>query len=144
MRRPDPSVHRAALTRREALLFEAGVKLGGVFHQYLGIPVTPRTAPALARTIEEAIRLQPFVREARVTIRPRQGGPVGRGRFGYRYLTAEMLTVTVRLVDGPFEVRARLEPREDLHYPLMSVDRVRPRAGRRDRPGRSRSSAQRR
>ena len=129
-------IHRAPLTTREALLFEAGVKLGGVFHQYLGTPVSPRTAPTLARTIAAAVGLQPFVREARVRIRPERGGPPGRGRFGYRYLTAEMMEVRVRLVDGPVEVTARLEHRPDLNYPLMSVDRVRLR--RRARTARSR------
>ncbi len=114
-------IHRARLTPREALLFEAGIKLGGVFHQYLGTPVSPRTAGPLARAIELALGLQPFVREARVAIRPERGGPVGEGKFAYRYLTAEMLEVRVRLVDGPLEVEAKLAHRPDLRYPLMSV-----------------------
>ena len=117
-------VHRAPLSRREALLFEAGVKLGGVFHQYLGIPITPRTAAGLARAIERAVRLQPYVARVRVRIDPARGGPVGTGKFAYRYLTAEMLDVTVGLVDGPEEVEARLAHRPDLRYPLMSVTRV--------------------
>ena len=137
-------IHRAPLTPREALLFEAGVKLGGVFHQYLGTPVAPRTAAALARTIEGAVGLQPFVRDVRVRIRPERGGPVGRGRFGYRYLTAEMLEVRVRLVDGPVEVVARLVHRADLNYPLMSVDRVGRRGVARTVRRPARRSAQRR
>ncbi len=119
------SVHRASLTRREALLFEAGIKLGGIFHQYLGVPITPRTAPGLARTIERAVALQPYVADVRVRIDPTRGGPVGRGRFAYRYLVAEMLDVRVRLVHGEHEVSARLAHRPDLRYPLMSVDAVR-------------------
>jgi dihydroneopterin aldolase len=127
-------LHRAVLSRREALLFEAGVKLGGVFHQYLGIPVSRRTAPGLARTIERAVALQPFVVAVRASIDPEQGGPVGRGRFAYRYLTAAMLDVRVRLKDGADEVEARLAHRVDLRYPLMSVERVgRPRGGTRSR-----------
>jgi dihydroneopterin aldolase len=124
----SPPLHRARLSRREALLFEAGVKLGGVFHQYLGIPVSPRTAAGIARTIERAVALQPYVVDVRARVDPRRGGPLGRGRFAYRYLTAEMLDVTVRLRDGPEEVEARLAHRPDLRYPLMSVVRVR-RAG---------------
>ncbi len=134
---PRRSIHRAPLTRREALLFEAGIKLGGVFHQYLGIPVTPRTAPALARTVEAAVGLQPYVAGVRVEIRPARGGRVGRGRYAYRYLTAEMLDVRVRLVDGPLEVEARLAPRPDLRYPLMRVVRVRGRVPRRPSAPRS-------
>jgi dihydroneopterin aldolase len=133
------SIHAAPLSRREALLFEAGVKLGGVFHQYLGTPVSPRTAEALARVIESAVGLQPYVRSVRVRIEPGRGGPLGSGRFAYRYLTAEMLDVTVELVDGPLAVEARLRHRRDLRYPLMSVVRVgRPRPAR---PGPARKRA---
>ena len=124
-------IHPARLSPREALLFEAGIKLGGVFHQYLGVPVAPRTAAALARTIEQAVGLQPFVTAIRVRIDLRRGAPVGRGRFGYRYLTAEMLDVRVRLADRSMEVEAHLTYRPDLRYPLMSVVRV----GRRRRAG---------
>jgi dihydroneopterin aldolase len=130
----NPSVHRAALSRREALLFEAGIKLGGIFHQYLGVPVSPRTAPGLARTIERAVALQPYVAHVRVRIDPARGGPVGRGRYAYRYLVAEMLDVRVRLADGDVEVTARLAHRPDLRYSLMSVDTVRPPDPARRRP----------
>ena len=140
------SVHGRDVTRREALLFEAGIKLGGVFHQYLGIPVSPGTAPQLARAIERAIGLQPYVRAVTVRLRPERGGPVGRGRFAYRYLTAEMLDVVLTLADGPVTVTARLAYRPDLRYPLMRVVRTggpgRPataeprRTGRRGRSGR--------
>lgn len=117
-------IHAADLSRREALLFEAGVKLGGLFHQYFGTPVSARTAAGLARTIERAVALQPYVVGVRATIDPARGGPLGRGRFAYRYLTPEMIDVTVRLRDGTEEVEARLAHRPDLRYPLMSVVRV--------------------
>jgi hypothetical protein len=122
---PTPSLHRAVLSRREALLFEAGIKLGGLFHQYVGTPVDARTARSLARTIEGAVGLQPYVRSVRVRIDPARGGPKGRGRFAYRYLVAEMIRVRLELADGDLTVAARLEWRPDLAYPLMSVDRVR-------------------
>jgi dihydroneopterin aldolase len=123
-------IHPPGLSRREGLLFEAGVKLGGVFHQYLGIPLTRRTAPGLARTIERAVGLQPYVVDVRVSIDPSRGGRTGRGRFAYRYLTAEMLDVRVRLRDGDEEVEARLALRRDLNYPLMRVTRARRRSAR--------------
>jgi len=116
------ALRKARLSPKEALLFEAGIKLGGVFHQYLGIPLNDRTAPGLARTIEHAVRLQPFVRKVEVRIAPRRGGPVGRGRYAYRYLTAEMLDIRVELADGPTSVRARLAHRPELRYPLMWVE----------------------
>jgi hypothetical protein len=124
-RRDGPAgFHGPKLTAREALLFEAGIKLGGVFHQYVGIPVSPRTAGGLARAIEDAVGLQPFVESVTVRVDPRRGAPVGKGVFAYRYLTAEMLTVTVRIRHGRTTVTARLDFRQDLRYPLMHVVRA--------------------
>jgi len=113
-----------ALSRRESLLFEAGIKLGGVFHQYLGIPVSQRTAGSLARAISAAVGLQPFVRRVSVRIDPARAGPTGSGRYAYHYLVPEMLDVSVELVDGRTSVEAILRHRPDLRYPLMKVVRV--------------------
>lgn len=120
----DRSVHPAGLTRREALLFEAGIKLGGVFHQYLGTPVSGATAPGLGRAIERAVALQPYVADVRVAIDPSRGGPLGRGRYAYRYLIPPMLDVTVHLRDDDLAVEARLAHEGSLRYSLMRVVRV--------------------
>jgi len=111
----------AQLAPRERLLFEAGVKLGGIFHQYLGIPVSRKTSTRLARTIESAVRLQPFVTDVKVRIDVRRAGRPGPGRFAYHYLRPEMLKVRLTLAHDGSQVRARLEYRRDLRYPLMSV-----------------------
>jgi hypothetical protein len=129
--------HRAALSAREALLFEAGVKLGGVFHQYIGMPVSTATAEGLARTIEDAVRLQPFVTDVTVSIDPERGPTPGEGKFAYRYLTPEMLRVEVTLEDEGTTVVAALDHRADLRYPLMSVltvDDALPPSGRAPEP----------
>lgn len=142
-RRPRASsprtLHGAPLTDREALLFEAGIKLGGVFHQYLGVPVDASTAAGLGATIARAVRLQPFVAAASVTVDVGRAGPAGRGAFAYHYLTAEMLRARIVLRQGGTEVAAELAHRGDLRYPLMRVVRVRgptrrsPRSARRAR-----------
>ena len=108
-------------SEREQALFEAGIKLGGIFHQFIGVPVAARTAASLAQAIEEAVGLQPFVISVRVSIDPARGGPAGTGRFGYRYLVAEMLHAEVQIRVGRAEVSAALTFREDLNYPLMHV-----------------------
>jgi len=127
-RRRGPSAPPGpALTRREALLFEAGIKLGGIFHQYLGVPVSRATAAGLARTIERAVALQPYVTRVEVRIVPARGGRTGVGRFAYRYLTPTMLDATVTLSDGAVSVAARLAHSAALRYPLMRVVAVRAR-----------------
>lgn len=106
---------------REQALFEAGIKLGGLFHQFIGVPVTSRTAPGLARAIERAVGLQPFVRKVRVSLHPERAGRSGTGRFGYHYLTAPMIEAEVEVAVGTSRVAAALTFRQDLRYPLMRV-----------------------
>lgn len=88
----------------------------------MGVPVAPKTARSLGKAIEEAVGLQPFVERVVVRIDPSRGGTAGSGRFGYRYLTAEMLDVRLRLRVGREAVNAKLVFRPDLRYPLMSVE----------------------
>ena len=120
-RRPRKSPSQLVGDREQAL-FEAGIKLGGIFHQFVGTPVSPRTRTSLARAIEEAVSLQPFVRTVHVRILPGREAPPGKGRFAYRYLTAPMLEVRLEVVVGRERVRASLRYRRDLRYPLMQVD----------------------
>ena len=108
-----------ALRPVERLLFEVGIKLGGLFHQFIGVPVSSATAGGLARAIAAAVRLQPYVVRASVRIRPAAGGAAGRGRYGYRYLTAEMLSARVTVADGRARVTARLAYEPSLRYPMM-------------------------
>jgi len=106
---------------REQALFEVGIKLGGLFHQYIGVPVAGKTAKSLEKAIEDAVGLQPYVKEVHVRIDPEMGGPVGSGRHGYRYLTAQMLLAEITVEVGGAKVKAMLRFREDLNYPLMRV-----------------------
>lgn len=121
VRRPPRDPADRPTTDREQALFEVGIKLGGLFHQFIGVPIAPRTAPSLARAIEGAVGLQPFVRRVRVRLRPELEGKGGTGRFGYHYLTARMIEAEVVVRVGTSTVRARLSFRRDLRYPLMEV-----------------------
>ena len=109
---------------REQALFEAGIKLGGVFHQFIGVPVSRKTAGTLERAIEAAVGLQPFITAVHVSIRPPPTR--GKGRFSYHYLTAEMLRARITVQVGGVRVEAALSFRRDLNYPLMKVERIFP------------------
>ncbi|MEM0330334.1 MAG: dihydroneopterin aldolase family protein, partial [Archaeoglobaceae archaeon] len=48
--------------------FEAGIKLGALFHQFIGAPVSEKNAEILERAMESCLKLQPYVIEAKVSI----------------------------------------------------------------------------
>ena len=49
-------------------VFEAGIKLGSIYHQYVGCPVSADNVDVLEKAIEEGTRLQPFVDAVKVSI----------------------------------------------------------------------------
>lgn len=53
---------------REMAVFEAGIKLGALYHQFVGTPINTDMTDGLSRVIEESIGVQPFVRSISVII----------------------------------------------------------------------------
>jgi len=100
------------------------VKLGSIYHQYLGTPVSRRTVRSLERAIEEATSVQPHVHRVRVQLR-RQGLRSGTHLMEYSSLSEGMLSVDLAIRYGTTEVVAKLRYLDDLAYPLMYIEKVR-------------------
>src|SRR6267143_6297005 len=118
----DPTVHYFAGTDRDRAAFEAGIKLGSILHQYIGTPVTKRTAGGLERTIEAATRVQPLVERVRVRIdrnRLRIRGP-----YEYGVLTEDVLDVEVTVRVGRSRAVGALRYVPELDYPLMYLKQI--------------------
>ncbi|MCQ8893795.1 MAG: dihydroneopterin aldolase family protein [Methanolinea sp.] len=104
------------VTARERAILEAGIKLGALYHQWVGSPVSPGTAGSLERAIEESVGLQPFVEEIHVWL---DRGLMSPNAFGYSELSGLMLNVDITTrVEGAC-CRARLRREGD--YPLMEI-----------------------
>jgi hypothetical protein len=96
--------------------FEAGIKLGALYHQWVGTPVSPATAHSVEDAIEQAVALQPFVEEISVRLETSQMQP---NVFGYSELSGTMFSVEIMTGVGSAICRASLA-REDA-YPLMKI-----------------------
>lgn len=114
----DPAAHHFHCTDRERAAFEAGIKLGAVFHQFVGLPVSRGNAVAVERAITECVRIQPFVTGAEVRIE-RAGLPDKAHEYDYRSLTGDMLRVGLTVTYGAAKAEAGILYDEDLAYPLM-------------------------
>jgi hypothetical protein len=108
---------------RERALFEAGIKLGTIYHQFVGTPVSKANADAVERAIEESARIQPFVEDVKVHI-DRATLREKRGPYDYYTLTGLMLQVYIRVRYGGAVVEAEMRKIDELSYPLMYVTRV--------------------
>lgn len=103
---------------REAAAFEAGIKLGALYHQFVGSPVSRQTASSLEQAMEESISLQPHVRRIEVKI---SRDMIAKNPFGYGELAGKMIYAEVEIEYGGERILARLEYDPDLDYPLMRL-----------------------
>ncbi len=107
----------------ERAAFEAGIKMGTIYHQFVGIPVSADNVEILERAIEEGCKTQPFVESVRVRI-DRTKLKNKRGEFDYVSLTGDMLDVDLVVKYKSGRVEARMEFVEEMNYPLMFITRM--------------------
>lgn len=101
---------------RELAIFEAGIKLGALYHQWVGSPVSRCTAASLEAAIEQSVLLQPYVEDVHVHLNRAMMNP---NPFGYAELAGLMFEVEITTQVNGIACRARLRPEGD--YPMMKV-----------------------
>lgn len=112
------------VTDRDRAVFEAGVALGMVIHQFTGVPVRFREeVELLEKVIEYAVKSQPFKREARVRIGI-DGLEDSREPYRYTTLKSRNMDVEVVVEYGGAVVRARLRYIPELDYTLAYIEDI--------------------
>jgi hypothetical protein len=116
----DPAAPYFRCSDRERAAFEAGIKLGALFHQFIGLPVSSVNAGAVEQAMEACLRVQPFVRSAAVRI-DRGRLPAKSSEYDYTTLSGDMLAVEIAVDYDGARARAAIEYVEPLRYPLMHL-----------------------
>jgi hypothetical protein len=112
-----------APTDAQVACFEAGIKFGSLYHQFAGTPVSPDTAPSLARAMAEAIENQPHCVDVDVSIDTDALAAAIEGTTAsYTELTGRFLDVELVVEYEDVRVVADMELVDD--YPLMAVQSV--------------------
>ena len=114
---------RFSCTDRERALFEAGIKMGTIYHQFVGTPVNLDTVDSLEEGIARAISVQPYVES--VSIRIDRSRFVRDGdRYSYVSMTGDMIDAVVTIAIGDSKVTAEMRYDQELGYPLMFVSDI--------------------
>lgn len=111
-------------TDSERAVFEAGIKLGTVYHQFVGTPLNQTNVDVLERAIADGAMVQPFVKDARVRI-DRSRLREKHTEYDYLTLTGDMLDVSITIRYRDVEVVCEMKYIKDMNYPLMYVKEVR-------------------
>ena len=110
-------------TARERAVFEAGIKLGALFHQFIGIPVNTKNVKDVEKGMEAAVSVQPFVHDVHVKVN-RKMLRKGEYTLDYTALDPKMLSVVLEIKYEDVLVRAKLDYIDELDYPLMYITEI--------------------
>ena len=107
------------ITDRERAAFEAGIKLGALYHQWVGVPVSRESAFSLEKAIENAHIQQPYMTDISVRLEPDLMIP---NSFGYCELTGLMFDVELTIRVNEATCHATLG--REGEYPMMSIEAI--------------------
>ncbi|HDL14765.1 MAG TPA: hypothetical protein ENH28_01180 [Euryarchaeota archaeon] len=108
-------------TDGEIAAFEVGIKLGALFHQFTGTPVSIKTKSSLEKAMGEAMKNQPYVIEAEVKIDEEMLRNSLKNPFGYVSLEGKMIYARVRIKFGNASFTGVLEYSPEIDYPEMKL-----------------------
>ena len=98
--------------------------MGTIYHQFVGTPVSLANIPQLEKAMEESIKVQPYVRDARISI-DRTGLTRDGDTYSYKSLIGEMIDAVVIIdLDGCM-VTAEMRYDAEMGYPLMYISEIR-------------------
>ncbi|MBN1167910.1 MAG: dihydroneopterin aldolase family protein [Methanospirillaceae archaeon] len=107
------------ISDREKAAFEAGIKLGAIYHQWVGTPLSSASAKSLEDAITKSHILQPYVTDISVSLDREAMAP---NTYGYCELTGMMLDISLTIRINTTLCRAHLHP---VHgYPLMEIEEI--------------------
>ena len=116
-------------TNSERAVFEAGIKLGTVYHQFVGAPISKDNVEVLEKAIAEGAKVQPFVVDASVKI-DRNRLREKSTDYDYLTLTGDMLDVMLTVQYGDVTVVCEMRHIPEMDYPLMYVKEIKRGSGR--------------
>jgi len=97
--------------------------MGTIYHQFVGVPLSPDNVETLERAIEAGCSVQPFVESVDVRIDRSKLRPK-RGRYDYVSLTGDMLEVDMVVRYRSARVKASMRYIKEMRYPLMYIEEV--------------------
>lgn len=112
------------ITDRDNVFFEAGIKLGALYHQFTGSPVNLKTVDSLEKAILESISVQPCVEEIKVSINRDMIRSKLNSEYGYCELEGRMLDVRITASFKSAKVDVSLVFDTELDYPLMKIEKI--------------------
>jgi hypothetical protein len=112
------------INERDIAVFEAGIKLGALYHQFVGTPINVDMVDGLERIIEYSVGVQPYVRSVSVSIDREMVEKKQNPKFGYCELEGRMLHVSLQVLYKSTIAQVELAYEKEQDYPMMIIKKI--------------------
>lgn len=111
---------------RERACFEAGIKLGALYHILSGIPVSKneKILNSIEEGIEAAISCQPYVKLVKIRLDRNKILGNKSTEFDYDEVSGKVISAELLLEYKSVSVLAKVDWIEELQYPLMYIEKI--------------------
>lgn len=109
------------INNRDKALFESGIKLGSLYHQFIGTPINLENTDIIIKCIEKSISLQPYVKNVKVVLNTKYISEKINKEFKYTELNGKMIEATIKVQYKEYIVFAVLNYDSINKYPLMKI-----------------------
>lgn len=111
---------------RERACFEAGIKLGALYHLLSGMPISsnPKIVEAIEKGIEASISCQPYVKSVSVKLNRENISGEKSTEFDYDEISGKIIDAIVMVEYKKIEVKVKVKWIEELQYPLMFIENI--------------------
>lgn len=109
---------------KERAIFEAGIKLGAIYHQLIGLPI-PRdktSVSLLVKSLQDSFKTQPYVENLAININ--QTGCISTKPYDYKEINGKLLNINLTIRYGKARVKATLKYIEEINYPLAYITSI--------------------
>lgn len=114
------------LNSRERASFEAGIKLGALYHIMCGIPISAdkKVISSIEKAIEASIGCQPYVKSINVTLDKSKIIGEKTHEFDYDEITGDVISASVEIEYRDVYIKAKVKWVEEFNYPLMFIEEI--------------------
>jgi len=114
------------ITDRERASFEAGIKLGALYHILCGIPISSDedVIKSVENGIESAISCQPYVKSVKLNLNREKIIGDKSTKFDYDEISGRIIRAELVIKYKTTKIVAKIDWIEDIQYPLMYIEKI--------------------
>ncbi|TFF98529.1 MAG: hypothetical protein EU547_01330 [Promethearchaeota archaeon] len=122
----DGIYFESTVSDRERACFEAGIKLGAIYHILCGIPISndEKIISSIEKGIESSISCQPYVKDVKIDLRREKIIGDKSHEYDYDEIRGEIIRARLILKFETVKIIAKIDWSNELNYPLMFIEKL--------------------